>query len=140
MGHILLGSEHILLGLFREDQGIAPRILLGFPAVPDKLRNEILAGGASDMPGVDDTAGGARAVVGLGIIAALLALLAVASVWSFVFVVLLLPDRPWASSSEPRRTERGELGFGTGLLFGGIIGVGVGYAIARQRQSSRKTP
>ena len=55
-----------------------------------KLRNEILAGGASDMPGVDDTAGGARAVVGLGIIAALLALLAVASVWSFVFVVLLL--------------------------------------------------
>ncbi|TPW11117.1 MAG: peptidase M50 family protein [Acidimicrobiaceae bacterium] len=55
-----------------------------------KLRNEILAGGASDTPGVEDTAGGARAVVGLGIIAALLAWLAVASVWSFVFVVLLL--------------------------------------------------
>jgi membrane-associated protease RseP (regulator of RpoE activity) len=55
-----------------------------------KLRNEILAGGASDQPGEDDTAGGARAAIGLGIIVALLGLLAWWSVWSFVFVVLLL--------------------------------------------------
>ena len=55
-----------------------------------KLRNEILAGGASDQLGADDTAGGMRAVVGIGIIVALLGLLAWSSVWSFVFVVLLL--------------------------------------------------
>jgi membrane-associated protease RseP (regulator of RpoE activity) len=55
-----------------------------------KLRNEILAGGASDRPDADDTAGGTRAVVGIGIIVGLLGLLAMSSMWSFVFVVLLL--------------------------------------------------
>ncbi|CAB4581334.1 MAG: PDZ domain-containing protein [Actinobacteria bacterium] len=55
-----------------------------------KFRNEVLAGGASERPDVDDTAGGARAVVGLGVIAALLALLAAWNVYAFVFVVLLL--------------------------------------------------
>jgi membrane-associated protease RseP (regulator of RpoE activity) len=54
-----------------------------------KLRNEIVAGGASEQPG-DETVGGMRAVIGLGVIAALLALLAWWSIWSFVFVVLLL--------------------------------------------------
>jgi membrane-associated protease RseP (regulator of RpoE activity) len=55
-----------------------------------KFRNEILAGGASEQPGAEETAGGRRAVVGLGIIVALLGLLAWWSVWAFIFVVLLL--------------------------------------------------
>lgn len=55
-----------------------------------KLRNEILAGGASDEPGADDTVGGARAAIGLGIIAVLFALLAWGSIWWFTFAVLLI--------------------------------------------------
>ncbi len=55
-----------------------------------KLRNEILAGGASDQPGEEAVVGGLRAVTGLGVIAALLIALALWSIWAFVFVVLLL--------------------------------------------------
>ena len=55
-----------------------------------KFRNEILAGGASEEPGADDLVGGLRGAIGIGVIVALLALLAWWSVWSFVFVVLLL--------------------------------------------------
>ena len=55
-----------------------------------KFRNEMLAGGASEREDLEATAGGMRAVIGLGVIAALLALLAWWSIWSFVFVVLLL--------------------------------------------------
>ncbi|HEX7222312.1 MAG TPA: site-2 protease family protein [Candidatus Limnocylindrales bacterium] len=55
-----------------------------------KFRNEILAGGASERPEGDELAGGPRAVVGMGVIVALLVALALWSVWAFVFVVLLL--------------------------------------------------
>ncbi len=56
-----------------------------------KFRNEVLAGGAADEPGAgDDTVGGVRALVGLGAIGLLLVWLATWSLWSFVFVVLLL--------------------------------------------------
>jgi len=55
-----------------------------------KFRNEVLAGGASEQPDVDDTAGGTRAVLGIGVIVALLGLLAVWNAWAFLFVVLLL--------------------------------------------------
>ena len=54
-----------------------------------KLRNEVLAGG-TERPDSGGPAGGMRAVVGLGIIVALLVWLAVANVWMFVFVVGLL--------------------------------------------------
>jgi membrane-associated protease RseP (regulator of RpoE activity) len=63
------------------------------PAVSSyvKFRNEVLAGGASDEPGeAEATVGGLRAVVGLGAIAVLLVWLATWSMWSFVFVVLLI--------------------------------------------------
>ena len=42
LGHNYIGTEHILLGLIREDEGIAARILLDLDAEPDKIRNEIM--------------------------------------------------------------------------------------------------
>lgn len=35
--------------------------------------------------------------------------------------------------------DRG-LGFGAGILIGAVVGIAVGFAIARQRQSDRNTP
>jgi hypothetical protein len=56
-----------------------------------KFRDEILAGGASEKaPEADETTGGIRAVIGLGVIVVLLAALAWWSWWAFVFVVLLI--------------------------------------------------
>ncbi|MGZ4765508.1 MAG: M50 family metallopeptidase [Ilumatobacteraceae bacterium] len=54
-----------------------------------KFRNEVMAGG-TDKPDADATAGGQRAVIGLGIILALLVLLFSWSTWAFVFVIGLL--------------------------------------------------
>lgn len=54
-----------------------------------KFRNEVMAGG-TDRPDSDSTVGGWRAVIGLAVIAALLALLWWWSFWGFVFVVGLL--------------------------------------------------
>jgi ATP-dependent Clp protease ATP-binding subunit ClpC len=42
LGHNYIGTEHILLGLIREDEGVAARILLDLDADPDKIRNEIM--------------------------------------------------------------------------------------------------
>jgi ATP-dependent Clp protease ATP-binding subunit ClpC len=42
LGHNYIGTEHILLGLVRENQGVAARILLDFNADAEKVRNEIL--------------------------------------------------------------------------------------------------
>jgi ATP-dependent Clp protease ATP-binding subunit ClpA len=50
LGHNYIGTEHILLGLAREDDGVAMHILLDFDADAEKIRNEIvrfLSGGAS---------------------------------------------------------------------------------------------
>ena len=54
----------------------------------ERIRGEVLAGGA--LGEEDPTVGGLRAVLGVGAILALLAVLAVANIWSFVFVVGLL--------------------------------------------------
>ena len=54
-----------------------------------KLRNEILAGG-TDGPTADETAGGPRALIGLGIILALLVALGLWSGWALLFVIGLL--------------------------------------------------
>src|SRR5213075_1722632 len=40
LGHNYIGTEHILLGLVRENEGVAARILLDADA--DKIRNEII--------------------------------------------------------------------------------------------------
>lgn len=42
LGHNYIGTEHILLGLFRDEEGIAARILLDFDVDAGKLRNEII--------------------------------------------------------------------------------------------------
>jgi ATP-dependent Clp protease ATP-binding subunit ClpA len=42
LGHNRVGTEHILLGLVRVNEGVAARILLGFDANPDKVRNAVL--------------------------------------------------------------------------------------------------
>ncbi len=61
LGHNYIGTEHILLGLVRENEGVAARILLDFDADAEKIRNEIIrmlsgpgrrqGGGAGGGPG-----------------------------------------------------------------------------------------
>jgi hypothetical protein len=42
LGHNYIGTEHILLGLVREYEGVAARILLDFDADAEKIRNEVI--------------------------------------------------------------------------------------------------
>ncbi|MHB0915994.1 MAG: ATP-dependent Clp protease ATP-binding subunit [Thermoleophilia bacterium] len=42
LGHNYIGTEHILLGLIKENEGVAARILLEFDADSEKVRNEIM--------------------------------------------------------------------------------------------------
>jgi ATP-dependent Clp protease ATP-binding subunit ClpA len=41
-GHNYIGTEHILLGLVRENNGVAARILLDFDADSEKVRGEVV--------------------------------------------------------------------------------------------------
>ena len=53
LGHNYIGTEHILLGIVRENEGVAARILLDFDADAEKVRNEIfrMLGGPGKRPG-----------------------------------------------------------------------------------------
>ena len=42
LGHVYVGTEHVLLGLAREEQGIATRILSDYGADSDTISNEVL--------------------------------------------------------------------------------------------------
>jgi ATP-dependent Clp protease ATP-binding subunit ClpA len=42
LGHNHIGTEHVLLGLVRENQGVAARILLDFGADAETIRNEVI--------------------------------------------------------------------------------------------------
>ena len=42
LNHNYIGTEHILLGLARENQGVAARILLDFDADSEKIRDEVI--------------------------------------------------------------------------------------------------
>jgi ATP-dependent Clp protease ATP-binding subunit ClpA len=42
LGHNYIGTEHVLLGLVRENKGVAARILLDFDADAEQVRNEII--------------------------------------------------------------------------------------------------
>ncbi len=42
LGHNYIDTEHILLGLARENEGVAARVLLGFDVDAEKIRNEVI--------------------------------------------------------------------------------------------------
>ena len=42
LGHNYIGTEHILLGLVRLNEGVAARVLLDFDADCEKIRNEVI--------------------------------------------------------------------------------------------------
>ncbi len=65
LGHNYIGTEHILLGLVRENEGVAARILLDFDADSDKIRNEVIRmlsgpGGRRQGAGAPGGGGGAE--------------------------------------------------------------------------------
>ena len=67
LGHNYIGTEHILLGLVRENEGVAARILLDFDADSDKIRNEVirmLSGPGGRRPGQGQSTGGGQAESG----------------------------------------------------------------------------
>src|ERR671938_37415 len=62
--HNYIGTEHILLGLVRENEGVAARILLDFDADSEKIRNEVirmLSGPGGRRQGSGGGGGGAGA-------------------------------------------------------------------------------
>jgi ATP-dependent Clp protease ATP-binding subunit ClpC len=69
LGHNYIGTEHILLGLVRENEGVAARILLDFDADSEKIRNEVirmLSGPSGRRQGAGAGAPGAAAGAGAG--------------------------------------------------------------------------
>jgi Clp amino terminal domain, pathogenicity island component len=54
LGHNYVGTEHILLGLVRENEGVAARILLDFDADSEKIHNKVI--GMLSGPGVTGSA------------------------------------------------------------------------------------
>jgi ATP-dependent Clp protease ATP-binding subunit ClpA len=52
LGHNYIGTEHILLGLAREGEGVATQILLGYGADPETIRNAVIRA-LSVAPSVD---------------------------------------------------------------------------------------
>ncbi len=42
LGHDYIGTEHILLGLLHENEGVATRVLLEFDADSEKIRMEVI--------------------------------------------------------------------------------------------------
>ena len=51
MGHNFVGTEHILLGLLREGEGIASRVLKNFGVTPDRVRSEVVRLLSGDLEG-----------------------------------------------------------------------------------------
>src|ERR687889_373452 len=69
--HNYIGTEHILLGLVRENEGVAARILLDFDADSEKIRNEVIRmlsgpGGRRQGQGSQSAGQGAGAAAGSG--------------------------------------------------------------------------
>jgi len=66
LGHNYIGTEHILLGLVRENEGVAARILLDFDADSEKIRNEVLRILNGHPPSVGRTAATGRRTAATG--------------------------------------------------------------------------
>jgi ATP-dependent Clp protease ATP-binding subunit ClpC len=65
LGHNYIGTEHILLGLVRESEGVAARVLSNLDVDPDKVRREVvrrLGGGRGRSRGGSGEAAGGRGV------------------------------------------------------------------------------
>src|ERR687893_635407 len=61
LGHNYIGTEHILLGLVRESEGVAARVLSNLDVDPDKVRREVvrmLGGGRGRSRGGGEAGGG----------------------------------------------------------------------------------
>ena len=61
LGHNYIGTEHILLGLVRESEGVAARVLSNLDVDPDKVRREVvrrLGGGRSRSRGGGESGSG----------------------------------------------------------------------------------
>ncbi|MDQ3999422.1 MAG: ATP-dependent Clp protease ATP-binding subunit, partial [Actinomycetota bacterium] len=60
LGHNYIGTEHILLGLVRESEGVAARVLSNLGVDPDKVRREVvrMLGGERSQRGRGGEAGG----------------------------------------------------------------------------------
>jgi ATP-dependent Clp protease ATP-binding subunit ClpA len=61
LGHNYIGTEHLLLGLLGEDEGVAARVLSNLGVEPDAVRNEVVrqldgAGGRSNQLRAGETA------------------------------------------------------------------------------------
>ncbi len=59
LGHNYIGTEHILLGLVRESEGVAARVLSNLDVDPDKVRREVVRrlGGGRTQRGRAEAAG-----------------------------------------------------------------------------------
>jgi ATP-dependent Clp protease ATP-binding subunit ClpC len=116
LGHNYIGTEHVLLGLIRENEGVAARILLDFDADDVLIRGQLmrlLAGSTRDESGA--RVGG--------------------------FAALPTTDEPWERSPfsfgrMPRRVASYELSSSGSLLLGWLlfavalaIGIGLGWLI-----------
>src|SRR5690349_7488296 len=71
LGHNYIGTEHILLGLVRENEGVAARILLDFDADSEKIRNEVIRmlsgpGGRRSGSGSGQSSGAGAGAAGQG--------------------------------------------------------------------------
>jgi ATP-dependent Clp protease ATP-binding subunit ClpC len=66
LGHNYIGTEHILLGLVRENEGVAARILLDFDADSEKIRNEVIRMLSGPGSRGQRSGGGAGAAAGPG--------------------------------------------------------------------------
>jgi ATP-dependent Clp protease ATP-binding subunit ClpC len=59
LGHNYIGTEHILLGLVRESEGVAARVLSNLGVDPDKVRREVvrMLGGGRSQRGRGEASG-----------------------------------------------------------------------------------
>ena len=53
LGHNYIGTEHLLLGLIREGEGVASQVLMNFGLELDKVREEVMNLLGSEVPGYE---------------------------------------------------------------------------------------
>ncbi len=60
LGHNYIGTEHLLLGLIREGEGVASQVLMNLGLDLNRVRNEVITLLGSSSPAPTGSAGGAR--------------------------------------------------------------------------------